>query len=74
VFPNPTNDLLTIHITKQVNDGLILIEDINGKVIRRLHGIIEGNNSIDLTDTMNGIYILRLMVDSGEYITRIVKN
>lgn len=74
VFPNPTNGLLTVKITNQINNGIIQIEDMNGKVIRRISTITEGTNSIDLTDTMNGLYVLRLKIDSCEYITRIIKN
>jgi hypothetical protein len=74
VFPNPTNDILNIQISKVVINGSIQVEDLNGKIVKRILSINEGNTSIDLSEAMNGIYIVRLRIDSGEYITKIVKN
>ncbi len=74
VYPNPTNGNFEINISKEINSGFISIEDLNGKIIQRINSLNQGSNSIDIANTMNGIYILRIKIDSGEYITRIVKN
>jgi hypothetical protein len=74
VYPNPTNGNFEINISKEINSGFISIEDLNGKIIQRIYSLNQGSNSIDIANTMNGIYILRIKIDSGEYITRIVKN
>jgi hypothetical protein len=74
VYPNPTNGLITIHVTKHIENGFIQIEDINGKIVRNISNLNQGENSIDLSQTMNGMYLVRINIDSGEYITRIVKN
>jgi hypothetical protein len=74
VFPNPTNGNFEVRISKQLNAGYISIEDINGKIIRRNTTLNYGSNQVDISDVMNGIYILRIKVDSSEFITRVVKN
>jgi hypothetical protein len=74
VYPNPTNGNFEVSISKQLKSGFISIEDLNGKIIRRITSISEGVNLIDISDVMNGVYLIRIKVDSGEYITRIVKN
>jgi hypothetical protein len=74
VYPNPTNGNFEVNISKEINSGFISIEDLNGKIIQRIYSLNQGSNSIDIANTMNGIYILRINIDSGEYITRIVKN
>ncbi|MBM3186474.1 MAG: T9SS type A sorting domain-containing protein, partial [Bacteroidetes bacterium] len=74
VYPNPTNGNFEVTISKQLNSGDISVEDLNGKIIRRISTVSEVANLIDISDVMNGVYIIRIKVDSGEYITRIVKN
>lgn len=74
VYPNPTNGNFEVSISKQFNSGFISIEDLNGKIIRRITTVYGVVNLIDISDVMNGVYLIRIKVDSGEYITRIVKN
>ncbi|MBM3431318.1 MAG: T9SS type A sorting domain-containing protein, partial [Bacteroidetes bacterium] len=74
VYPNPTNGNFEVTISKQLNSRDISVEDLNGKIIHRISNVSEGANLIDISDVLNGIYLIRIKVDSGEYITRIVKN
>jgi len=71
LYPNPTHDLLNIEISNEVNVTSILIEDLNGKII---HSYTNASGEINLSDLMNGIYIVRIHTDLGEYISRIIKN
>jgi hypothetical protein len=71
LYPNPTNDLLNIEISNEVNVTSILIEDLNGKII---YSYTNASGEINLSDLMNGIYIVRIHTDLGEYISRIIKN
>jgi hypothetical protein len=71
LYPNPTHDLLNIEISNEVNVTSILIEDLNGKII---HRFTNASGEINLSDLMNGIYIVRIHTDLGEYLSRIIKN
>ena len=71
LYPNPTHDLLNIEISHEVNVTSILIEDLNGKIIR---SVTSASNEINLSDLMNGVYIVRIHANLGEYISRIIKN
>ena len=71
LYPNPTHDLLNIEISNEVNVTSILIEDLNGKII---HSYTNASGEINLSELMNGIYIVRIHTDLGEYISRIIKN
>lgn len=62
VFPNPVVDQLTIS-GDYITDGLLM--NNNGKVMLRF----SGNQTIDMSNVPEGIYLLRLAVD-GEIITK----
>jgi len=62
VFPNPVVDRLTISGT-DITNGLLL--NSNGKVISRFNG----NQTIDMSNVPEGLYLLRFVVN-GEIITK----
>ena len=70
VFPNPTNDLIAIHI-KGVNlkDAHFIIHDVLGKTVLEGEQI---NTQISLRDLSPGIYFLRLRSGHQEWTKRIV--
>ena len=66
IYPNPTHDFL--YLPKQVVSYTLM--DASGRVL------LEGNvNCIDLSNKANGIYLLRIIINSGEKtFIKVVKN
>jgi Secretion system C-terminal sorting domain len=59
MYPNPTNDYLTIECNKEVEGKTILLQDANGKVVHTQ--IIQGKSiKLKMQHLPKGIYFLRL--------------
>ena len=67
VFPNPTSGIITVNIEQHINS--INITDLSGKHL----GTFD-NNSIDVSNLSNGIYILTIETDKGIFNQKIIKN
>lgn len=74
VYPNPTNDLLYI----QTNDSDVTnyeLFNLNGEVVYSSSELIDGLNSVDMSELEQGIYLLKLThLDESVETKRIVKN
>ncbi|MBQ0769757.1 MAG: T9SS type A sorting domain-containing protein [Bizionia sp.] len=72
IYPNPTHGLLTINNNKGI-DMQVTIYDINGRVL-----ISKSNNdtmtTLDMTNFSNGIYLLRIQTESGDFSKKVIKN
>jgi hypothetical protein len=72
VFPNPTNENVTI--TNATAGSALKIQDLNGRVIYSTI-LMEENNSIDLSQHPSGLYLLKLTTPLGFVTTaKIIKN
>jgi murein DD-endopeptidase MepM/ murein hydrolase activator NlpD len=71
LYPNPTNDYLTISNSDNVAIYSIVISDISGKIL-----FSEKNNfdKIDLSSYSNGIYFVNFTTESGEFTKKIIKD
>lgn len=67
-YPNPAFDNLTIEVDE---DALIEVFDLTGKRIRSLHAY-KGSNSIDLSNWISGIYILRISNENETISKRLI--
>ena len=68
LFPNPTSDILTVHLDRI---GLINIRiyDLSGRLVYRAEEALEDNRFfIDMSSLRNGLYMLRLETVNGEEI------
>lgn len=74
VFPNPTEDVLTLKLTKEDVTGLqYLIFDINGKLIIK-KDLVSNETSVSVNHLSNGIYIIKVQEGLKELkIFKIVK-
>jgi len=70
VFPNPTNDYITVRIsTKQVSHLQFDLLDVSGTVIRTIYrqetpkGLLE--RSFDIGDLPKGMYFIKVTDDAG---------
>ena len=56
-FPNPTNDIITIKVEKQLINSMFLVTDVYGKLI--IKGKFESISILHLENLPKGIYLLR---------------
>jgi hypothetical protein len=63
LFPNPTNDLVTINSEFQMEE--ITIRDFSGRIIRELPNINQKETTLSLTDLQNGAYILEVKANNS---------
>ncbi len=66
LFPNPVKDRLSIDVS---SDGVLNILNINGRVVKT-YNINEGLNQIGVDDLPNGIYLLKMIDDSFQTISK----
>lgn len=67
VFPNPSNDFITIDLDAQIDRISVLALD--GKVM-----IEQKGNSVDISNLTAGVYVVNVMTSEGVSQTRFVKN
>ena len=70
VYPNPTQDYVNINIVSSTAFKLL---NINGQILKE-GLLINGKNTINLSDFKSGLYFLNLKTDSGIIIKKIIKN
>jgi transforming growth factor-beta-induced protein len=68
VFPNPTENFITLEVKNSTNYSLV---DLNGRTLQ--NGVINNNDSIDLSSLNSGSYILRLSNENGSQNLPIIK-
>lgn len=71
VYPNPATDVINISNVNKLEITSAEITDINGRIIKNIKSGVE---SINISDLNTGVYFLRISIDSGEGVTKIVKN
>lgn len=72
VYPNPTNGLLTVSNTSTT--GLqISVYDINGRLLLNKN-FGQDDNTIDISNFSNGMYLLTIKTDLGEISKKVIKN
>lgn len=69
IYPNPATDFIAISIKTETEYKLF---NINGKIIKE--GVfLKGLNSINISNLVNGIYLMRLQTEEGVITKRIIK-
>jgi hypothetical protein len=59
VYPNPNNGNFELKLPENVNNGIVTVRDINGRLILT-QDINANNTAIQLEDVSNGIYFVEL--------------
>jgi len=67
VFPNPATDQLNITADLNLEGHKVVITDMNGKLVR-IRPLINGVNSIELSDVASGTYIYRIADKNGFFV------
>jgi hypothetical protein len=69
VYPNPTNGKLTLRISDDNQSVLnYQVYDIQGRIIEENQ--FSQQHELDLSNHQNGVYLLRLMDQKGQAITK----
>jgi len=69
VYPNPTSNYLIINVPQQ---KVIEISNIKGQLLKTF--LVNGDkNSINISDFINGIYIIRVRTDNGIMTKKFIK-
>ena len=75
LYPNPTNDIINIHIGEKIDGPLVLtLLDGHGKPVRS--GVLESSNvdkQLNLRDIPSGMYFLRVTKGSNVAVYKVVK-
>ncbi len=77
IYPNPTNDFVTVTFNKTKSTAHYTLFDIEGKVLvsKELNGsAVKNAEQIDLSLLANGVYILQLRTDGITTNKKIIKN
>ncbi len=72
LFPNPTNDFITLITPMDVVNSNVEIYSIQGKAIKSLK-MTKNSYEIDISDLESGMYFIRLQTSSGTAIKKFVK-
>jgi hypothetical protein len=71
VWPNPSEDRVSVKVNTISEDYLLTVTDLNGKIVR-LKAVSKNENPalLDLTDLKAGIYFVSAQISSGNIIQR----
>lgn len=72
IYPNPTSDYVHIKFPKNVSKASILILDVLGKKIFQKN-IYESQNKIDLSSLSEGVYFVKITLNSESKTFKIIK-
>jgi hypothetical protein len=65
MFPNPVNDILTLHLSAGKTDKMIFeVTDLTGKVLKH-KSVDMTRTSVDVSDLAKGIYIVTIQSNEG---------
>lgn len=72
VYPNPAKDVLTIALSNEVQDGMMSIYSMDGKLVRTVSFNGVGRmTEINVGDISNGMYLVKLVVGNEVLTQRI---
>ena len=78
VFPNPSDGIVMVHLANAGNDDLkISVLDISGRIVSELDFGKPGEffiRSIDLSDLLTGIYLLKIVNGTNQYSKKLIIN
>lgn len=71
IYPNPVNGYLIIEVPLQYEPIHFILFDLKGQTIKQSH--LRTENSIDMSELAQGVYILKLVTGYNVYYERIIK-
>jgi hypothetical protein len=75
VYPNPTDGIVNVRISKYFGTVDIQLIDITGRQVYSANKVeFNGQKSIDLSTVNPGIYLLKVKGDSLNFVEKIILN
>ena len=73
IYPNPTEGLLKVNITNLENSkGYIKLYGVNGSEVLKINTLKE-SNEVDISDKVNGVYVMEVWVEGEKRAYKVVK-
>lgn len=72
IAPNPTNGRIKISLEKHIQNGVLSIYDLNGRVVHTENQLNGKKQEIDLSALSNGIYILSIQEAGKIYVEKLI--
>lgn len=72
IYPNPTNDIVTISKNNSLEISAVSITDINGRVVKEI--VSNEISTINVADLNAGVYFLKVTTAEGVGTTKLIKN
>jgi hypothetical protein len=73
IFPNPVNDILYAKVPDEIEQSVITIYNILGKVVLQKN-ITKSDFSVDVSSMASGLYMLRLNSKTSSKIVKLIKS
>jgi len=70
IFPNPTSDIITLDVSNRITVSSLELYNIVGKQVIKTNNV----STLDLSQLSAGVYMLRVMTDSGILTKKIIRN
>ena len=67
-YPNPAKDLLNLRFNRNIESGLLIVTDMQGRQIQRMEirSLLNGNKlQLDISHFANGPYIIKVLYEAG---------
>ncbi|MCD4729724.1 MAG: T9SS type A sorting domain-containing protein, partial [Bacteroidales bacterium] len=72
IYPNPAYDFFTIELLSNMNISFIEIVNIQGIIVKH-HKFAINQNTIDVRSLSTGLYIVRMQIDKGIVMKKLIK-
>lgn len=73
IYPNPVEDMLNIRLSNHFGNSIINLFDMSGRNLL-YYKTITDNYSIDVSNLVQGVYVLEIQSDKGILRKKIIKN
>ncbi|PWK17895.1 T9SS type A sorting domain-containing protein [Xanthomarina spongicola] len=70
IFPNPTSNIITIDTSNKITVNSLELYNIVGKQVIKTNNV----STLDLSELSSGVYMLRVITDSGTLTKKIIRN
>lgn len=78
IYPNPSTDIINVEINTESNESIrYSLSDMTGRIIEQGMWNLNSNNAnftLNISDVINGVYLLTLSTNEGQRSFRVFKN
>lgn len=72
IYPNPTSGIISIVSERAIDNGLLTVFDLNGRLVFTQESDFNTIEKINLSTLTSGIYLLNIKGDDTSYVSKIV--